>query len=273
MVYSSNTENAQPITRKKTRVPDLLALKGKRKISSITCYDSTFARLLEKSKVDFVLVGDSLGHVIQGLHSTIPVTVNDIAYHTQCVARALHTPLLVSDMPFASAGFDDVTAYKNCEILLRAGAEAVKIEGASDAICRQIVQLTQHGIPVMGHIGLTPQSVHALGGYKIQGKTQAAEQRLLDEARKLQDAGCFAIVLELVTPSVAKLISDDLKIPTIGIGAGVNCDGQILVLQDMLGMNLDFKPKFLKHFANLENIIVDALNTYCDEIEKEVFPE
>jgi 3-methyl-2-oxobutanoate hydroxymethyltransferase len=270
MVYSDTAPRAA--SRKKVRVPDLTALKGVRRITSLTCYDATFARLLERAPLDFVLVGDSLGNVVQGRGSTIGVTVEDVAYHTRCVAAALRTPLLVADMPFAAAGFDAHATYRNAEALMRAGAEAVKIEGATPALCEQILTLTSLGVPVMGHVGLTPQSVHALGGHRIQGKSDAARARIVEEALRLQEAGAFAIVLELVTPEVAIDVTAAVRIPTIGIGAGTGCDGQILVLQDMLGLNKDFRPKFLKHFASLEDVVVGAVENYCREVDEGAFP-
>jgi 3-methyl-2-oxobutanoate hydroxymethyltransferase len=271
MVYSDFAHKTTTL-RKKVRVPDITALKGHRKISSLTCYDAAFARLLEQTPLDFVLVGDSLGNVIQGRSGTIGVTVEDIAYHVRCVAAALRTPVLVADMPFCAAGFDASSTYRNAEILMRAGAEAVKIEGATLALCEQIRTLTSLGIPVMGHIGLTPQSVHALGGHKIQGKTDAARARLVEEALRLQEAGVFALVLELVTPEVAREVTAAIGIPTVGIGAGTDCDGQILVLHDMLGLNKDFKPKFLKHFASLEGVVIDAVAAFCREVEDGAYP-
>ncbi|NBO38300.1 3-methyl-2-oxobutanoate hydroxymethyltransferase [bacterium] len=270
MSYAANSE--QSAQRKKRRVTDILSRKGGAPLTALTCYDATFARLLEKTDLDVVLVGDSLGHVMQGGDSTLTVTVDDVAYHTRCVAKSLKTPLLVSDVPFASAGFTDERLYADAERLMRAGAEALKIEGASAELCRQISRLTTHGIPVMGHIGLVPQSVHALGGYRIQGRSEEAQLRLLDEAQRLVDAGCFAIVLELVDEATARRVTQSCQVPTIGIGAGNSCDGQILVLQDMLGMNMDFKPKFLKHFANLENVVVDAVENYCREVNERSFP-
>jgi len=270
MSYAGNNE--QSAQRKKRRVPDIIARKGATLIRALTCYDATFARLLEKSDIDVVLVGDSLGHVMQGGDSTVTVTADDVAYHTRCVARALHTPLLVADVPFASAGFTDARLFNDVEKLMRSGAEAVKIEGATPEICAQIARLTSHGIPVMGHIGLVPQSVHALGGYRVQGKSQESQERLLAEAQRLVEAGCFAIVLELVDEQTAALVTRQCAVPTIGIGAGHDCDGQILVLQDMLGMNLDFRPKFLKHFAELEKIISGALEAYCQEVSERSFP-
>lgn len=270
MVYSASTP--QTTARKKVRVPEITAAKGVRKLTSLTCYDATFARLLERTPLDFVLVGDSLGNVIQGQQSTLGVTVDDVAYHVRCVAAALRTPVLVADMPFCSAGFDASATYRNAETLMRAGAEAVKIEGATSSLCSQIQTLTSLGVPVMGHVGLTPQSVHALGGHRVQGKSDAARIRLLDEAKRLEDAGVFAIVLELVTPDVARAVTEAVHVPTVGIGAGTGCDGQILVLQDMLGLNKDFRPKFLKHFASLEDTVVDAVRGYCQEVQDGVFP-
>ena len=243
---------------------------AKKKISSLTCYDSSFAQILENTSLDFVLVGDSLGNVIQGKNSTLTVTVDDIAYHIKCVHSYLQTPLLVADMPFASTGVTLQQTMENVKKLIQSGAEAVKIEGASPEIISDISYLTSHGIPVMGHIGLQPQSVHAVGGYKLQGKDGSSKVRLLEEAKKLQAAGCFAIVLELVDASLAETISNSIEIPTIGIGSGNRCDGNILVLQDMLGMNSHFKPKFLKHYANLNEIITNSIQEYCDEVVKMV---
>lgn len=268
MLYSS--EPTTP-TRKKVRVTDFLEFKEKKqKISSITCYDSSFASILEKTKIDFILVGDSLGNVMQGAKSTLNVTVEHIAYHVKCVASKLNSPLLVADMPFASVGINRTNTVNNAATLMQAGAEAVKIEGASKEILEDISFLTAHGIPVMGHIGLQPQSVHAVGGYKMQGKDDSSKVRLMSEAKKLQEAGCFAIVLELVEANIAEEISKNLKIPTIGIGAGNYCDGNILVLQDMLGMNNKFKPKFLKHYANFEELVANAVNEYCHDVVNKV---
>jgi 3-methyl-2-oxobutanoate hydroxymethyltransferase len=267
MLYANQTHE-----RKKIRVPTLVKMKGTSKISAITCYDACFAKIIEKSGIHLVLVGDSLGHVIQGNSSTIGVTVNDICYHTKCSAMGLKTPLIVSDMPFGSAGFSDEVCFSSAQKLMSAGAEAVKIEGATPEICRQIKHLVSHGIPVVGHIGLIPQSVHTIGGYKIQGKQKFDEEKLILEALHLENAGCFSIVLELVSANVARKISSQIKIPTIGIGSGAGCDGQILVLQDMLGMNQEFKPKFLKHFANLESIVLGALESYSQEVNAGTFP-
>lgn len=275
MVYSSDkmeTKTKLDEPRTKVRIPHLLVAKKKKKISAVTCYDSTFARLIENAPIDVVLVGDSLGHVMQGLHSTIPVTVEDICYHTRAVARALRTPHLVADMPFGTAGFSDATCFDAAVKLMQAGAEAVKIEGSSTEVLRQIAQLVHQGIPVMGHIGLTPQSVHALGGYRIQGKTAEKINELIQSAKSLEAAGCYAIVLELCAEEAGRKVTEAVQIPTIGIGSGPECDGQILVLQDMLGMNLAFQPKFLKHFEKLEERVVAALTSYNREVKESTFP-
>lgn len=258
--------------RKKRRVTDIVNRKGGQPLTALTCYDATFAKLLEKTELDLVLVGDSLGHVIQGFDSTLGVTIDDVAYHTRCVAKSLKTPLLVADLPFGSAGFSDERLFSDAEKLMRAGAEAVKVEGASEDICRQIRRLVDHGVPVVGHIGLIPQSVHALGGYRVQGRDEKAQQRLVSEALRLEAAGCFSVVLELVNETAAQAVTTAVQIPTIGIGSGNQCDGQILVLHDMLGLNEEFKPRFLKHFAQLEGLVVSAVADYCREVADRAFP-
>ncbi|APJ05059.1 3-methyl-2-oxobutanoate hydroxymethyltransferase [Silvanigrella aquatica] len=240
--------------------------KNAQKIASITCYDATFARIIEMTNIHFVLVGDSLGHVIQGKNSTISVTLEDVAYHVKCVSQAIKTPLLVADLPFLTSGISRHETMHNAGVLMRAGAEAVKIEGATTEICDQIHFLTSNGIPVMGHIGLMPQSVHAHSGYRVQGKTDFDKSKLLKQAQSLQDAGCFSLVIELTQSELAIDIKNKVKIPIIGIGSGNYCDGNILVLQDMLGMNKQFKPKFLKHYLDLEDNIKNAVNHYCNEV-------
>lgn len=272
MLYTESPKDPSKAARK-IRIPDLLAKKQQqRKIHALTCYDAAFGRLLEKSAIDVVLVGDSLGHVVQGRTSTIPVSTDEICYHVKCVAAACHRPLLVADIPFGAAGLNSQRLFEDAEKIMRAGAEAVKIEGASPEICAQISQLTRNGIPVMGHIGLIPQSLHALGGYKIQGKSPSQQDILIQQAKALEAAGCFAIVLELVAPEAASAISQQSNIPTIGIGSGKGCHGQILVLHDMLGVNLDFKPKFLKNYAELQNTILNAVENYCNEVEEGQYP-
>ncbi len=275
MSYGAPTPTDRPekSRRSKVRIPHLLAAKGVRKLTALTCYDASFARLLEKTDVDIVLVGDSLGHVVQGRSSTIPVTVDEICYHTRSVARALVTPHLVADMPFGTAGFGDERCYAAAAALMQAGAEAVKIEGSSPAVLRHIEHLVQQGIPVMGHIGLTPQSVHAQGGYRIQGRSQEAITDLVASAQALERVGCYCVVLELCTDEAGKKVSEQLKIPTIGIGSGSACDGQILVLHDMLGMDASFCPKFLKHFESLEDRVLAATASYIAEVRGGTFPQ
>ncbi|MBX9704464.1 MAG: 3-methyl-2-oxobutanoate hydroxymethyltransferase [Silvanigrellaceae bacterium] len=268
--YSINETKTQK--RKKVRIQDILAAKGTRLLTSLTCYDASFAKIFEQTDLDLILVGDSLGHTMQGKSTTITVTLDELAYHTSCVAKALHTPFLITDMPFATPCHVPQNVMQSAAQLIRCGAEAVKIEGASEQICENIQFLTSHGIPVMGHIGLIPQSIHTLSGYKIQGKTIQDQERLVNEALKLQAAGCFAIVLELVEPKTAAVVTNALHIPTIGIGSGELCDGQILVCHDMLGMTPDFRPKFLKHYLNLEQLIKKAVNEYCYEVTSRQFP-
>jgi 3-methyl-2-oxobutanoate hydroxymethyltransferase len=238
----------------------------------VTCYDAAFARLVDDSGVDMVLVGDSLGNVMLGHDSTIPVTLNDMIHHSAAVARTLSKPFLVIDMPFMTYHVSVEQALANCgRAIQEGGAQAVKIEGGK-AVCPQVAALVGAGIPVMGHLGLTPQSVHALGGYKIQGRGDAARKKLLEEAKALETAGVFALVLEMVPSSLAAEVSRALSIPTIGIGAGPDCDGQVLVLHDLLGFDDEFNPKFLKKYANLGKTIRDALARYDQEVKAGEFP-
>ncbi|GEM_PF-49286 len=256
--------------RQPVRVHHLRRMKKRgRKIVAVTCYDATFARLVDDANVDVVLVGDSLGNVVQGQESTLPVTVEDIIYHCRAVARGLTTPHLVADMPFMSYRTVDVALQNAGRLMAEGHAHAVKIEGSFVKVAEALVA---HGIPVMGHIGLTPQSVHALGGHRVQGKSRAARERILGEALALQEAGCYSIVLEGIPARLAAEVSDELTIPTIGIGAGAGCDGQILVLYDMLGLNPEFQPKFLKRFAELGRATIGALQDYGDEVRTGSFP-
>jgi len=257
---------------KRMTVPRFKRLKGKRKLVMVTVYDYTFAKLIEACQcIDAVLVGDSLGNVIQGLDTTLPVEVEHIAYHTKAVSRALGTPLIVADMPFMSY-YNKDTAAKTAEVLMKSGAHAVKLEGGIEKA--DIVKfLTQQGIPVMGHIGMTPQSVNMLGGYKIQGKRPELAEYLIESAKALQEAGAFSIVIETTKKEVAKAITEAISIPTIGIGAGKHTDGQVLVLYDMLGMDPDINFTFLKKYANLADTITNALQTYSKEVREEIFPD
>jgi 3-methyl-2-oxobutanoate hydroxymethyltransferase len=254
-------------------IGQIMAAKGlSRKISSVTCYDSAFARLLDTTDIDIVLVGDSLGNVMLGYDSTIPVSMDDMCHHTAAVARVLTRPFLVSDMPFLSYHLSIEQALANAgRLVQKGGAQGVKVEGGR-SIVPQVKAMVAAGIPVMGHLGLTPQSVHQLGGYKVQGRGAEAAKALEEDARALEEAGVFALVLEMVPTPLAARLTSMLKIPTIGIGAGPHCDGQILVLQDLLGFDAGFNPKFLKKYANLGETITQALKTYDQEVKAGSFP-
>lgn len=241
-------------------------------ITMVTAYDYTFARLTAKADIDMLLVGDSLGNVIQGHDTTIPVTLDDIIYHSRAVFRGNPRAHIVADMPFMSYQANDDEGIRNAGRLLKEGnAQSVKIEGGAE-YAHMIRRMTQAGIPVCGHLGLTPQSVHAFGGYRVQGRGDEAATKLLEDARALQDAGAYMIVLEMVPAELAKTVTESLDIPTIGIGAGPHTSGQVLVIYDMLGLNSDFKPKFVKHFASLESTVVDALSQYREEVQNRTFP-
>jgi 3-methyl-2-oxobutanoate hydroxymethyltransferase len=254
-------------------VPKFAARKRKgRKLVMVTCYDATFARLVDRADIDAVLVGDSLGNVIQGHETTIPVTIEDVIYHTRAVSRGLHHPLLVADLPFMTYQASRDEAMFNSGRLLQEGrAHAVKLEGGV-RVAETVRAIVETGIPVMGHIGLTPQSVHGFGGYRIQGRGEAAAKRLKDDAQALQDAGVFSIVLEGIPTALAAEISAALEVPTIGIGAGPNCDGQVLVLYDLLGLDESFAPRFVKQYATLSNTVGEALKSFGQEVRDGKFP-
>jgi 3-methyl-2-oxobutanoate hydroxymethyltransferase len=242
------------------------------KIVAITAYDYTFAKLFDEG-VDVILVGDSLGMVVQGHSNTLSVTLEDIIYHSRAVARAVKHAHLVADMPFLTYQVSGDEAVRNAGRLLSEGfAEAVKLEGGV-AIAPTVERLVQLGIPVMGHIGLTPQSVHAFGGYKIQGKTEIARESIFQDALALEDAGCYSIVLEGIPAELSEAITKRLKIPTIGIGAGPVCDGQILVSQDLLGLNPEFAPRFVKRYGDLSSVVRNALAAYAKEVKSGEFPD
>lgn len=241
------------------------------KISVLTCYDATFAALVD-GLVDAILVGDSLGMVIQGDTTTLGVTLEHMIYHSRAVAGQLKQSHLVVDLPFLSYQVSPEEALRSAGRLVAEGrAEAVKLEGGA-AFAPTIHKIVEAGIPVMAHLGLTPQSVHALGGYKVQGKNEAERERLLKDAIAVQNAGAYALVLEAIPAKLAAEVTAALTIPTIGIGAGSACSGQVLVLQDMLGMNPDFKPKFVKHFASLHTAIQTAVRSFHDEVQAGTFP-
>ncbi len=240
-------------------------------ISMVTCYDSAFGRIVEASPIDMVLVGDSLGNVMLGHDSTIPVTIDDMVHHTAAVTRVVRRPFVGTDMPFMTYATKDDALRNAAKLVQKGGAHAVKLEGG-EVICPQIEALVANGIPVIGHLGLTPQSVHALSGYKVQAKEKAAQKKLLADAKALQDAGVFCLVLEMIPAALGASVSKSLSIPTIGIGAGAGCDGQVLVLQDLLGFDESFKPKFLKKYADLNKIVGDALVSFNKDVKSKKFP-
>lgn len=247
--------------------------KNQRKITALTAYDFLTARALDNAGIDLVLVGDSLAMVALGHDTTLPVSVDEMLHHTRAVGRALKRALLVGDMPFMSYQTSVEQAVTNAgRFLKEAGAQAVKLEGGAQ-VEAQVKAIVAAGIPVMGHLGLTPQSVHQFGGYKVQGKNYLDARRIKADAVKLQKAGAFALVLEAIPADLAEEITGELDIPTIGIGAGSRCDGQILVTQDMLGMNQDFVPKFVKQFADIGNQMEQALKAYAKEVQEKTFPE
>ena len=242
------------------------------KISMLTAYDYTTARLLDEAGVNTILVGDSLGNVILGYEDTISVTVEDMIHHSAAVARGAKNALVVTDLPFMSYQTSVYDAVVNAGRLMKEGrAGAVKLEGGKE-VCPQIKAIVSAGIPVVAHLGLTPQSINTVGGFKVQGKTEAAAKKLIEDAKAVEEAGAFLLVLECVPAKLAKLVTESINIPTIGIGAGAGCDGQVLVIYDMLGMFSDFKPKFVKHFANAGDVIREAVKTYIAEIDDGTFP-
>ena len=255
-------------------VRDFAAKKAKgEKIVVMTAYDALFGRLVDDAGVDAVLVGDSLGNVVAGFDSTIPVTLDQMIYHGAATRRGVSRALLVIDMPFLTWQVSEEDALRNGgRVMQGTGAAALKLEGAGEASLRAVRALTGAGIPVMGHLGFTPQSVHALGGARVQGREADAAQRLLDESRRLEDAGVFSLVLELVPAELAARVSEAASVPTIGIGAGAGCDGQVLVLQDVLGLNDGFAPKFLKKYASLADDVRTAIRAYGDDVRGGRYP-
>lgn len=242
------------------------------RLSMLTAYDYSTAKLVDAAGINSILVGDSLGNTILGYEDTLSVTMEDMIHHTAAVARGAKNALVIGDMPFMSYQASVYDAVVNAGRLMKEGrANAVKLEGGA-SVCEQIKAIVGASIPVCAHIGLTPQSINAFGGFKVQGKGEKQAQQLLDDARRVQEAGAFAVVLEGIPALLAQKITDTLDIPTIGIGAGAGCDGQVLVYQDMLGMFTDFKPKFVKHFANVGEIMTEAFKAFDQEVKEGVFP-
>jgi len=254
-------------------VPDLLAMKAAgRRIVMLTCYDAAFARLLEQAEVDVLLVGDSVNQVLAGQETTLSATLDQMIYHAASVRRGARRALVFVDLPFLTYQVSPTKAIRNAgRVLQETGAHGVKLEGGRP-MAETVRALVDRGIPVIGHLGLTPQSVHALGGYRVQGREAAAAERLLADARALEEAGACSIVLELLPAALAKRISVALAIPTIGIGAGPGCDGQVLVLHDMLGLNETFNPKFLKRYAELGEAVRAAVRSYAAEVRDGTYP-
>lgn len=268
MGYTTQELNAKQVTT--LRLQEMKA--AGRKIVALTAYDALIANIFDQCGVDLILVGDSLGNIVQGHDTTIPVTLEDTIYHTKAVVNGAKRPLVVADMPFMTYQVSPNEAFRNAgRILKETGCAAVKLEGGSN-VTEAISRMTEAGIPVMGHLGLMPQSIHKFGSYRARGTDEAEAEKIFNDAILLEEAGCFAIVLEKIPAQLAKKISDNLKIPTIGIGAGPHCDGQILVYTDMLGLTIDFSPRFVRRYANLLNIVKDAVEQYGNDIRDSNFP-
>ncbi len=260
-----------PTPRKKVTVTTLAQMRAADdKITMLTCYDASFAALMDQCGVDTILIGDSLGMVVQGHRTTLPVTVDDIAYHTGCVARGCTRPLLIGDLPFGSYNTPE-QAMENAARLMRAGAEMVKLEGG-EWLAPTVAMLVERGMPVCAHLGLTPQSVHQLGGFKVQGKTDSAAVQLLADALAMQNAGASMVVLEAIPARLAADVTSRLAIPTIGIGAGVDCSGQVLVLHDMIGAFPGHRPKFVKDFMQGQTSLAGAVSAYVGAVKDRSFP-
>jgi 3-methyl-2-oxobutanoate hydroxymethyltransferase len=270
MSSASGAGRVKPVT-----VRDFIARKANgEKLVVVTAYDALFGRLVDESGVDAVLVGDSLGNVVAGLDSTIPVTLDQMIYHARMVRRGVERALLIVDMPFLTCQAGIERALLNCgRVMQETEAQALKIEGATPDVLAAVRAVTSTGIPVMGHLGFTPQSVHALGGYRVQGREKEAAERLVEDARALEHAGAFSIVLELMPADVAARVSEAVSIPTIGIGAGAGCDGQVLVLPDLLGLNDRFTPKFLTRYASLADTVRSAVVAYGDDVRGGRYPD
>jgi 3-methyl-2-oxobutanoate hydroxymethyltransferase len=264
------SQRLKPVTAR-----DFVARKGSgEKLVVVTAYDALFGRLVDEAGVDAVLVGDSLASVVAGFDTTLPVTLDQMIYHASAARRGVVRALLIVDMPFLTYQVSEDQALLNCGRVIReTGAQAVKLEGATDEVLRAVRAATRVGIPVMGHLGFTPQSVHAFGGARVQAREHAAARRLVDNAKRLEDAGAFALVLELVPAAVAAEVTSTVSIPTIGIGAGAACDGQVLVLHDLLGLNDRFRPKFLKRYAALADSVREAVTQFREDVRQGRYPD
>lgn len=269
-----NTESSKAPPPRAVTTRSFVAMKAKgERIAVLTAYDFLMAGLVDEAGIDCVLVGDSLGQVFAGENSTLPVTLEQMIYHTRAVRRAVKRALLVIDMPFLTYQVTPEEAIRNCgRAIQETGAQAVKLEGGNPDMGRTIRRVVDAGIPVMGHLGLTPQSVHAIGGYRVVGRESSERDALMTAAQRLVDAGCFSMVLEMVPQKVAGEISREIPVPTIGIGAGPECDGQVLVLPDMLGLNEGFEPGFLKRYARLAAAVREAVADYSREVKEGRYP-
>ena len=264
-----NTE--KEIKRVTTKSLSLLKKKGI-KISALTAYDFITARLLDDAGIDLILVGDSLSNVFQGNETTLPVTMDEMIYHARAVTKAVYRAMVVVDLPFMSYQLSVDEGFRHAgRIMKETPAGGVKLEGG-ERVAETVRKITQSGIPLMGHIGLTPQSIHQFGSYRERGKDKKEAEEILKDAKAIEEAGAFAVVLEKIPASLAKKISESITIPTIGIGAGVHCDGQILVTPDMLGLNLEFNPRFVRHYSKLAEQISNAVRKYIEDVKRKHFP-
>ena len=263
----------KPERPEKVSAPSLRSSKQRgERLVCLTAYDYPTARIVDEAGIDVILVGDSLGNVVLGYGNTVPVTLDEILIHLKAVRRAVQRALLVADMPYGTFHTGDDDAVRNALRLVKeGGAEAIKLEGGHKRV-QLVKRLVDEEISVMGHIGLTPQSINQLGAYRVQGKTAQAAQQLLDDAKAMEDAGAFAVVLEVVPREIAKLITESISIPTIGIGAGVHCDIQVLVLHDMLGLSFGKQARFVRPYANLREVMTDAVSKYADDVRNGTYP-
>jgi 3-methyl-2-oxobutanoate hydroxymethyltransferase len=253
-------------------IDTIRSMKGEEKIVCLTAYDYPTAIILDKARIDLILVGDSAANVFAGERTTLSISMEEMLYHTRVVSRAVKNALVIADMPFLSYQASEHEAVHNAGLFLKKGACGVKLEGGAP-IAATVKRLVELGIPVMGHLGLTPQSIHQFGGYKLQGSDKIEAQRILEYAEILENAGIFALVLEKIPSELAHTITKKTKVPTIGIGAGMDCDGQILVLHDILGLYEDFKPKFVKRYASIGKDIHKAVQQYREEVKRGIFPD
>ncbi len=267
-----STETGSNRTAKVTTQTVVEMKKKGEKISMLTAYDYTMAQIVDQAGIDIILVGDSASNVMAGFETTVPITLENMIYHTSCVVRGVDRALVIADLPFMSYQVTPKEALISAGRMMKeAGAHAVKMEGGK-SIINTVKKIVDAGIPVMGHLGLTPQSIYKFGTYKVRAKEELEAKALIEDAKLLEEAGCFSIVLEKIPAKLAEKVSNELSIPTIGIGAGVGCDGQVLVIHDMLGMNKDFSPRFLRRYADIHSVMTDAVQNYIKDVKSKDFP-